>query len=278
MDYMNILFAAISFAALGGVIGVLLAVASKAFAVPVNETAEKITEVLPGANCGGCGYSGCAGCAEAIAEGKAKVSACTVGGEPVANAVAEIMGVKAEKTVRLRAQVMCSGTTEHAKKKYVYDGIPDCVAAMQLGGGSKLCPNGCIGLGTCASKCPFEAIKVIDGVAFVDYHKCRGCGVCVASCPKHIIKLIPYDSNVWVGCRSVDKGAVTRSYCDVGCISCKLCEKTCQHGAIHVNDFVASIDYDKCVGCGDCVAKCPRKIIWSPESQSKKPIIDPSVK
>ncbi len=269
----EILFAALSFAALGGVIGLLLAIASKAFAVPVNEKAEKISELLPGANCGGCGYSGCGACAEAIAEGKAKVNACTVGGEEVANAVAEVLGVKAEKTVRLRAQVMCSGTTELAKKKYIYDGIPDCVSAMQLGGGSKLCPNGCIGLGSCVSKCPFGAIKVVDGVAFVDYHKCRGCGVCVATCPKHIIKLIPFDSTVWVGCRSVDKGAVTRTYCDVGCISCKICERTCKHDAIHVNDFVAAIDYDKCVGCGECAVKCPRKIIWSPESQSKKPII-----
>ncbi len=273
MNELNILFAALSFAALGGVIGLLLAVASKAFAVPVNEKAEKINACLPGANCGGCGFSGCAACAEAIAEGKAKVNACTVGGDEAASAVADIMGVKAEKTIRMRAQVMCSGTTELAKKKYVYDGIHDCVVAMQLGGGSKLCPNGCIGLGTCASKCPFGAIKVVDGVAYVDYYKCKGCGACVAACPKHIIKLIPYDSEIWVGCSSVDKGAVTRSYCDVGCISCKLCEKTCQYGAINVNDLVASIDYDKCVGCGDCAKKCPRKIIWSPDSQERKPII-----
>lgn len=261
MDYMNIVWAAVTFAVLGGAIGLLLALASKAFAVPVDERAEKITEVLPGANCGGCGYSGCAALAEAISKGEAKPGACTVGGDEVARKTAEIMGIKAEKSVRMRAQVMCSGTPSVAKKKYDYDGIKDCTAAVQLGGGSKLCPNGCIGLGTCASKCPFGAIKVKDGVASVDYNKCKGCGVCVASCPKHIIKLVPFESKVWVGCMSVDKGAVTRSYCDVGCISCKLCEKTCKYGAISVNGFVASIDYDKCVGCGECAAKCPRKII-----------------
>ena len=268
---MNIVIAAISFAVLGGVIGLLLAIASKAFAVPVNEKAEEIKEVLPGANCGGCGFSGCAALAEAIAKGEAKPGACTVGGSEVAKKVAEIMGIEAGDTVRMRAQVMCSGTPERAKKKYVYNGIPDCQAAMQLGGGNKLCPNGCIGLGSCVAKCPFGAIHITDGVAAVDYHKCKGCGVCVATCPKKIIKLVPFDSTVWVGCMSVDKGTVTRTYCDIGCIACKICEKNCEYGAITVNDFVASIDYSKCTGCGKCAQKCPRKIIYFSGS---KPEID----
>ncbi len=258
---MDILIAALIFAVLGAVIGALLAVASKAFEVPVDEKAEKITAVLPGANCGGCGYSGCAALAEAISKGKAPCGSCTVGGDEVAEAVAEIMGVKAEKTVRMRAQVMCSGTLDKAKHKYIYEGIENCIAAMQLGGGSKVCPNGCLGLGACAQKCPFGAIEIVDGVAKVDYHKCKGCGVCVATCPKHIIKLVPFDSRVYVGCMSVDKGAVTRSYCESGCISCRICEKNCPTGAITVKDYVASIDYDKCINCGKCAEKCPRKVI-----------------
>ncbi|MCI8388533.1 MAG: RnfABCDGE type electron transport complex subunit B [Clostridiales bacterium] len=263
----NILFALMWFAILGGALGLALAFASKVFAVKVDERIPEIQDKLPGANCGGCGYAGCAALAEAIVKGEAKPSACVVGGETVADSVAEIMGVKAEKPVRMRAQVMCSGTAEFAKKKYIYEGAADCLAATKLGGGNKLCPNGCIGLGTCAHICPFGAIKVENGVSAVDYEICQGCGKCVEACPKHIIKLIPYDSKHWVGCMSVDKGAVTRSYCEVGCISCRLCEKTCESGAIHVNDFVASIDYSKCTQCGKCVEKCPRKIIWSDKSQ-----------
>ncbi|MBQ8509132.1 MAG: RnfABCDGE type electron transport complex subunit B [Clostridia bacterium] len=263
----NILFAALWFALMGGLLGLALAIASKVFAVKVDERIPAISEKLPGANCGGCGYAGCSALAEAIVKGEAKTSACVVGGDAVASEIAAIMGMKAEKTVRMRAQVMCSGSAEFAKRKYNYEGAPDCIAATRLGGGNKLCPNGCIGLGTCVSICPFDAIRIENGVSAVDYEKCQGCGKCVEACPKHIIKLIPYDSTHWVGCMSVDKGAVARSYCDVGCISCRICEKNCQHDAIHVNNFVAVIDYDKCVMCGVCVEKCPRKIIWSDKSQ-----------
>ena len=271
----NILWALFWFAILGGGLGLALAIAAKAFAVKVDPRVPEITEKLPGANCGGCGYSGCAALAEAIVKGEAKPSSCVVGGDAVAAEVAKIMGTEAGSTGRMRAQVMCSGTAEYAKKKYIYEGAPDCIAASKLGGGDKLCPNGCIGLGTCASICPFHAIHVENGVSVVDYDLCRGCGKCVEACPKHIIRLIPYDAKHWVGCMSVDKGTVTRSYCEVGCISCRLCEKTCESGAITVNSFVASIDYSKCTQCGKCVAKCPRKIIWSDKSQRVAITIDP---
>lgn len=257
------------FAAIGVVVGVLLAIAAKVFEVKQDPRVPLVLECLPGANCGGCGFAGCAAVAEAIVKGEINVNACPVGGAAVAEKIAAVMGVEAGATVRRRAQVMCSGSCDIAKKKYDYDGARDCVAASKIGGGDKLCPNGCIGLGTCAEICQFDAITVKNGVAAVDYRKCRGCGMCVEACPKHIIKLIPFDAGYWVGCSSVDKGAVTRSYCDAGCISCKMCERACEHGAITVNDFVASIDYEKCVGCGKCEAACPRKIIWSAEKQRR---------
>lgn len=257
----EILTPALVFVLLGVLMGVLLAVATKVFSVKTDERAEAIKNILPGANCGGCGFAGCSALAEAIAKGDAKVSACTVGGGEVAAKVAEIMGVEAQAAVKMRAQVMCSGTLSNAKQKYVYVGADDCAAAARLGGGAKSCPAGCIGLGTCAAHCPFGAINVENGIAVVDPKKCRGCGVCVAHCPKGIIKLIPAEANAWVGCSCYDAGKLTRTYCDVGCIGCKLCTRVCESGAITVDGNVAKIDYNKCTFCGKCAEKCPRKII-----------------
>lgn len=255
------------FIGLGAAMGAALAFASGIFAVRSDEKTERLRECLPGANCGGCGYTGCDAYAEAVSNGEAPVNGCTVGGAETTRKIAAIMGVEAVETVKMRAQVMCSGTNDYAKKKYLYRGVSDCVAAARLGGGDRVCPNGCVGLGTCAAACPFSAISVVNGVAAVDYRKCQGCGVCVKACPKGIIKLIPFDSRHWVGCMSSDDGKTTRKYCDVGCVSCKLCEKNCPEGAITVDGGVARMDYFKCSGCDHCVDKCPRHIIWSSKTQ-----------
>ena len=156
-----------------------------------------------------------------------------------------------------------------AKKKYIYEGLHDCNAAVGIAGGDKLCPNGCIGLGSCARACPFDAIRVINGIAAVDYDECRACGVCVVTCPKHLITLIPYDASHWVGCKSQDKAPVVRSYCKVGCVACGLCIKKCPQGAISLVGNLATIDYSLCTGCGICAQACPRKIIWSDKAQKQ---------
>lgn len=273
MSFIDILIPALLFSGLGLVFGIALAVAAKFFEVRKDPRIEQIKEVLPGANCGGCGKSGCAALAEAIVKGEAPCTACTVGGKETAEKIGEIMGVEVDPPMRMRAQVMCSGTRELAVRKYRYTGAHDCIAAVKMGGGDKLCPNGCIGLGTCVATCRFGAISVVEGVAVVDYRKCEGCGSCVRACPKHIIRLIPYDSAHWVGCMSVEKGAAVRKMCQVGCICCRKCEKNCPSGAITVNNFVASIDYSKCTGCGLCVDNCPRKIIWSAKRQGGELVI-----
>lgn len=270
---MDILWAVIWFTVLGLGLGVILAGAGKIFAVKQDERIGLITELLPSANCGGCGYTGCAALAEAIVKGKAKSNACPIDGMESVIKIAEIMGEKAEESIRYRAQVMCSGTNDLARDKYEYHGIGDCISANRLAGGSKACPNGCLGLGTCVSKCKFDAIKIINGIAAVDYEKCKACGLCAAGCPKHIIKLIPFDATHWVGCMSSDKGAVTRKYCDVGCIACKICEKKCPVGAIKITDFTALIEYDKCTKCHECEKHCPRRVIWSHKSQKDEGIV-----
>lgn len=247
---------------MGAVFGLILAIAAKVFKVEVDPREEAIVGCLPGANCGGCGYPGCGGYAAAVAAGKAPVNACAAGGAKVAAQIASIMGVEAGDTVRSVAFVRCSGSVQHAQKKFDYVGIQDCQAAsLLLSGGPNECAFGCLGFGSCEKACPFGAMSVKDGVAVVNKELCVGCMKCAAACPKKLIVKVPYDGEVHVPCASTEKGGVLRKYCDIGCIGCKLCEKACAHDAIHVNDNLACIDYSKCVSCGDCAAKCPRKLI-----------------
>jgi len=271
---MDIFWAVLWFSALGLGLGLVLALAGRVFAAEPDERIELINDILPSANCGGCGYAGCPAFAEAIVKGEAKGAGCPVAGREVWQKIADIMDDNpVSENTRYRAQVMCSGTYDFAKLKYNYDGIFDCIAANRLAGGDKACLNGCLGLGTCIANCKFDAIKIINGVAAVDYEKCTACGACASACPKMIIKLIPFEATHWVGCMSADRGAVTRKNCDVGCVACRLCEKSCPVGAVKITDYNANIDYAACTGCGECEKSCPRRVIWSNVSQKQEGIV-----
>ncbi|MBR6632742.1 MAG: RnfABCDGE type electron transport complex subunit B [Clostridia bacterium] len=274
----NIILAAVWFLVISGALGIALSFAAKFLKVKEDPRIEEITDALPSANCGGCGYAGCAAMADAIVKGEANPSKCAVASPEAIKKIAGIMGIEAEKQVRMRAQVMCSGTSDLAKHKYEYEGVHDCIAATKLAGGHKLCPNGCMGFGTCVEACKFGALTVINGVAAVDYHKCQACGACVSACPKGLISLIPFEAEYWVGCKCTEKGASTKKWCEIGCIGCKLCEKGCPTGAIKVVDNLARIDYSLCTNCGKCFDVCPRHIIWSssvhPGAKKEEPVVE----
>lgn len=261
MDYNNIILAVVIVGVIGLIFGCLLSFASIIFKVEKDEREDKILEVLPGANCGACGYAGCSAYAEAIVSGGAPINACSVGKDKVAKEIGDIMGIKAEAVEPMVAKVMCGGNCSVATKKYEYRGIHDCVAAQKLAGGDKECPNGCLGFGNCAIACPFDAIEIKDGIAVVNEEKCRACGLCIKKCPKNIIKFVPRKNKVWVLCSNTEKGALTTKHCMAGCIGCKMCEKVCPTGAVKVSDNFAKIDYSLCINCGECADKCPKKVI-----------------
>ncbi|MBQ8341806.1 MAG: RnfABCDGE type electron transport complex subunit B [Clostridia bacterium] len=262
MEFTDILIPAAILAALGAFFGVALAIASRVFAVKVDERIPLVRDVLPGANCGGCGYSGCDALATAIVEGKAPCGACPVCDDVSVAKIATVMGVTAQKQQKKRAQIMCMGSDEVALKKYLYEGVRDCVSATRLAGGDKLCAYGCLGLGSCVSACKFNAIKIQNSLAIVDPERCSGCGACADTCPKQLIRLVPYDAPYAVACMSREVGGTVTKQCKVGCIGCGLCQRVCEAGAITVKDHLAEIDPMRCVGCGKCAEKCPRKSIY----------------
>ena len=262
MSLTGIILAAAIVGGVGLFIGVFLGISGKAFAVEVDEREEAIIGVLPGNNCGGCGYAGCSGLAAAIVKGEAEIGSCPVGGAPVAALIGEIMGQEAGEQVRMTAFVKCAGTCEKANQDYKYYGVEDCqMMAFVQNGGPKSCNYGCLGYGSCVKACPFDAIHIVDGIAVVDKEACKACGKCVATCPKNLIELVPYEQTHLVQCSSKDKGKQVMSVCKVGCIGCKMCEKVCPSEAIKVTDNLAHIDPEKCTNCGLCAEKCPKKII-----------------
>ncbi len=259
---LTVVYAVVVLGLVAAVFGFILAYASKVFAVKVDEREEAIASILPGANCGGCGYAGCGAYAAAIAAGKAPTNACAAGGNSVAAKIAEIMGTESSDiSIRNVAFVKCAGG-DNTQRKFDYLGLKDCLSASRVGGtGPLACPSGCLGYGSCVAACPFGHISVKNGVAVVDHENCVGCMACADACPKHLIVKVPYEADINISCSSKEKGAALRKYCNIGCLGCHICEKTCQHDAIHVIDNLAVIDHSKCTSCGECVAKCPRHLI-----------------
>jgi len=256
--------AVITLVVLGGAFGAGLFVASRFFSVEVDPRAEKIAEILPGANCGGCSFGGCAAYAKAVAAGAVGIGQCAPGGEEVAQQIADIMGLDFSGGVKKVSVMLCAGDSEQCPGRAKYDGISECTAATLVHSGGSGCSYGCIGLGSCVEACPFDAIVMTDkGLPYVIEDRCTGCGKCVEACPRNLFELRPVDAFVHVRCSNHARGPETRKICKVGCIGCGLCVKECKFEAIEIVDNLAVIDYEKCKSCGLCVAVCPQNAIWS---------------
>jgi len=221
---------------LGVLVGAGLAAASKVFYVYVDPTILKIEDVLPGANCGGCGLPGCSANAEAIVAGKAAADSCVAAGSDVAEAIAAIMGIAIEAREPDIARPGCYFGVQDADLKFIYNGLSDCKAAMLLGGGMKICSIGCLGLGSCARACPFDAIVMgPKGLPVVNEERCTGCGACERVCPKHIITL-----------SSVTR-RILREYTTEECTT--PCQRGCPAG-INIREYIRQIafgDYNRSV-------------------------------
>ncbi|MDD4489893.1 MAG: Fe-S cluster domain-containing protein [Paludibacter sp.] len=262
-----VLISLITLGVIGSVAAVILFVVAKKFHVFENPRIDEVEQVLPAANCGGCGFPGCRNFAEACVKADEFGDLfCPVGGNETMKNVAELLGKVAVTQVPKVAVVRCNGTCEHRPRYNEYDGVKHCFIAHNLYSGETNCSWGCLGFGDCELSCEFDAIKVnpITRIPEVDEDKCTACGACVRACPKLLIELRkkgPKGRRVYVSCRNEDKGHITRKACEVGCIGCAKCQKVCPHDAITITNSLAFIDDEKCKLCRECVIVCPTDAI-----------------
>lgn len=254
---------------IGATAAALLYVASRRFHIPEDPRVAEAEALLPGANCGGCGYSGCHAFAEACAKASslADLHCVAMPAEEMVD-VTRVLGLDpGEISDKKTAIVKCSNDCDTRDRHNIYDGVRSCAAENALYQGESECLYGCLGCGDCVNQCRFGAISIPPeiGIPVVDFEKCVACGACVAACPRHIIEIVGYPEGAhpftYVACNNKDRGPEAMKVCKVSCIGCGICKKVCPQEAVALADFLATIDQNNCIGCGECAAKCPRHTI-----------------
>jgi Na+-translocating ferredoxin:NAD+ oxidoreductase subunit B len=253
----------ISLTVIGVFSGFILYFVSQKFKVAEDPRIDDVEAVLPGANCGGCGYPGCRGFAENCVKAETLDALfCPVGGNAGMVKVAEALGKAAVTKEPTVAVIRCSGSPDHRTRTARYDSVATCDIAHSLYSGDTACSYGCLGLGDCVRACTFNAIRLNPDTNLPEVidEKCTACGACVKACPKKIIELQKKnkkDRKIYVSCVNHDKGAVAKKACTVSCIACGACVKACRFEAITIDNFLAHIDPAKCTLCRTCATVCP---------------------
>lgn len=242
---MTLVLALLTMGGLGFIFAAGLAIADKKLRVEEDPKITQIADVLPGVNCGACGYAGCNDFAVNVVEGEASVTGCPVGGNETAREVATIMGVQAGATTKEIPRVMChGGNAESVQKMVNYYGPLSCAAMDIVSGGEKQCMYGCLGAGDCVEACPFDALVMNhNGIPEVVPELCTGCTICVSACPRDVIQMHPIDREVFVFCNNHDDAKAAKEVCTVACLACGICAKK-SGGAIEIIDNVGRVsDY-----------------------------------
>jgi len=271
-----IVYSIIALGALAMTFAVVIYFVNQKFKVIEDPRIDEIQELLPGANCGGCGLAGCRSFAEAIVKSGSMTNLnCPVGGGELANEIAPVMGITAEVKAPMIAVVRCSGSKSNAPAKIIYEGAQTCFFANSLYAGESGCPNGCLGLSDCVVSCTFDAIEMDNetGLPLVLEDKCVACGACVKACPRNIIELRkkgPKNRRIFISCINTEKGVTSKKNCNVSCIACSKCVKVCKFDAITITNNLAYIDFEKCTLCRKCVTECPTNAILETNFPARK--------
>jgi len=270
MDLASILISAAILGGVGLTFGSLIALANRHFKVFEDPRISGTVELLPGTNCGACGFAGCQGFAEGLVGGKAEPAGCTVMGPDDREEVASFLGVSAGVARKVVARLLCAGGADVAVQQALYRGLPTCGAAATVSGGGKGCPWGCLGLGDCEVVCDFDAITMSsNGLPVVDPERCTACGDCVEACPKDLFTLMPMEQKLLVQCKNLLEGDPAEALCRVACTACGRCAADAAEGLIEIKDGLAVIDYEQNHRAGkDAIARCPTgAIVWLENGQ-----------
>jgi len=245
MDFTALLVSMGSMGGMGALFAAGLSIANKKLHVDEDPRIEQVNELLPGANCGGCGYPGCANFAENVVKGTVDVTECGVSSPEDIEEIAAILGIDAEAGEKEIARVMCQGGTYETAKKAEYAGIESCVAVNISGGGEKYCEYGCLGYGECIDACTFDAMYMSDnGLPVVIEDKCTGCGKCAEACPRDVIEMHPASDKLFVLCKNHDDPKTSRGLCIRACIGCQICVRAVEDGQMVMDDNLAIVDYN----------------------------------
>ena len=253
----------------------ILYVISRKFSVEEDPRIDQVSDLLPGANCGGCGFAGCRNFAEACVKDMAG-KYCTAGGSAVMDKVSSLLGAKADAQEPKVAVVRCAGSSQCRPKTSNYEGARTCAIEASTCGGDTGCAFGCLGLGDCVKACKFGCIKISEatGLPEIDEDKCTACGACAKACPRMVIELRKKSlkfRKVYVSCVNKDKGPVAKKACSSACIGCGKCVKACAFGAITLENNLAYIDSSACKMCRKCVEQCPTGALKEENFPPRKP-------
>lgn len=264
MDY-TLIYSVTTISVMGLILGLGLSFAAKKLAVAKDALEETIEKVLPGINCGACGYTGCAGYARALASKEdSDTGKCAPGGADVAQKLGELLGkpaAAAVKKLKRVAQVACRGGKETSVLAENFAKQATC-AEQAKAGGEKACAYSCLSLGDCIQACPTQAIGRRGELVVVNVDKCISCGKCVRACPRNVIKMVNFELDYFVACNNTDAAKATRDVCKVGCIGCRVCDKTDHEGGFIIENNLCFIESEAPrSNRAEAAEKCPAHCI-----------------
>ena len=252
--------------ALGGLALLLatgLVVANRTLYVEEDPRFDAVEGMLPGTNCGACGFPGCRALAEALVTGSALPGKCTVSTEEGRGAIAAYLGVDVGAEEARVARLACAGGSNVARRHAHYVGHQSCRSAALVAGGGKGCFWGCLGFGDCERVCDFDAIRMDEhDLPVVIEDKCTACNDCVEICPKDLFSIHPVSHRLWVACKNLEFGDDILEECQVGCTACGRCSIDAPD-LINMQDNLAVIDYGRAHNTQVPIERCPTgAIVW----------------